>query len=142
MIEEEVTVSEEIYNIEPTDVHDVMDSLLGDRTVAELLIAKDRVEELLTARIDKEYDLMRQSVESIAKATGMSVQQVYAILRPKSEKRTGTKVAADEPAKPERVKYRHPDYPAMTWSGRGREPRWIGEALEAGYTQEELLAQE
>ncbi len=104
MIEEEVTVSEEIYNIEPTDVHDVMDSLLGDRTVAELLIAKDRVEELLTARIDKEYDLMRQSVESIAKATGMSVQQVYAILR--------------------------------------REPRWIGEALEAGYTQEELLAQE
>ncbi|MEM9592223.1 MAG: H-NS histone family protein [Pseudomonadota bacterium] len=29
-------------------------------------------------------------------------------------------------------KYRHPENPAVTWSGRGRPPGWIKEGLEAG----------
>ncbi|RJL16420.1 H-NS family nucleoid-associated regulatory protein [Paracoccus siganidrum] len=29
-------------------------------------------------------------------------------------------------------KYRHPENPDLTWSGRGRQPRWISEALKAG----------
>lgn len=29
-------------------------------------------------------------------------------------------------------KYRHPENPEITWSGRGRKPKWIAEALEAG----------
>jgi DNA-binding protein H-NS len=29
--------------------------------------------------------------------------------------------------------YRNPDNPAETWSGRGRRPRWLVAALEAGY---------
>lgn len=29
-------------------------------------------------------------------------------------------------------KYRHPENPEVTWSGRGRQPRWIKEALEQG----------
>lgn len=38
-------------------------------------------------------------------------------------------------AKPSRQigpKYRHPENPDLTWSGRGRQPRWISEALKAG----------
>ena len=30
------------------------------------------------------------------------------------------------------VKYRNPENPDMTWSGRGRRPAWIREAVEAG----------
>lgn len=30
------------------------------------------------------------------------------------------------------VKYRHPETPDLTWSGRGRRPTWIRDALEAG----------
>jgi DNA-binding protein H-NS len=29
-------------------------------------------------------------------------------------------------------KYRHPKDPNMTWTGRGRKPKWIVEALERG----------
>lgn len=37
------------------------------------------------------------------------------------------------------IKYTHP-HNGMSWSGRGRKPRWVEEWLEAGNTLEELLA--
>jgi DNA-binding protein H-NS len=39
---------------------------------------------------------------------------------------------------PTAAKYRHPENPALTWSGRGRKPQWFVDALEAGKTAGEL----
>ncbi|WP_299775457.1 H-NS histone family protein [uncultured Tateyamaria sp.] len=36
-------------------------------------------------------------------------------------------------------KYCHPDNPAKTWTGRGRQPVWFKEALESGKSPEDLL---
>jgi DNA-binding protein H-NS len=36
------------------------------------------------------------------------------------------------------VKYTDPDNAANTWSGRGRKPKWIKEALENGKTLEQM----
>lgn len=36
-------------------------------------------------------------------------------------------------------KYRHPDDPSQTWSGRGRKPNWIKEALEQGVDIDSML---
>lgn len=38
------------------------------------------------------------------------------------------------------VKYRHPEYPEATWSGRGRRPAWVDEARRKGYSWEALEA--
>lgn len=38
------------------------------------------------------------------------------------------------------AKYANPDNPEQTWSGRGRRPQWISEALESGRTLEDLAA--
>lgn len=35
-------------------------------------------------------------------------------------------------------KYRHPDDPQKTWSGRGRQPVWIKEHLSAGRALDDL----
>ncbi|WP_407690599.1 H-NS histone family protein [Rhodophyticola porphyridii] len=35
-------------------------------------------------------------------------------------------------------KYRHPDNPSITWTGRGRRPTWINEALAAGKSLEDF----
>lgn len=37
------------------------------------------------------------------------------------------------------AKFRNPDDPQQTWSGRGRQPAWFKEALASGKTEEELL---
>ena len=40
---------------------------------------------------------------------------------------------------PNPAKYRHPENPSLTWSGRGRQPDWIKEALENGRSKDEFL---
>jgi DNA-binding protein H-NS len=35
-------------------------------------------------------------------------------------------------------KYRNPDLPEETWSGRGKRPKWLAKALAAGHTLEEF----
>jgi DNA-binding protein H-NS len=42
-------------------------------------------------------------------------------------------------AAPRPAKYRHPENPAVTWSGRGRQPAWIKEALAAGKSLDAFL---
>lgn len=36
-------------------------------------------------------------------------------------------------------KYANPEDPTMTWTGRGRKPRWVQENLEGGKQLEDLL---
>ena len=36
-------------------------------------------------------------------------------------------------------KYVHPENPAVTWTGRGRQPGWIKEALQAGKSLDDFL---
>lgn len=38
------------------------------------------------------------------------------------------------------AKYVNPSNPEQTWSGRGRRPQWVNDALESGRTLDELLA--
>jgi|SRR5882757_1965755 len=36
-------------------------------------------------------------------------------------------------------KYRNPNEPSETWSGRGKQPRWLAAALRTGHTIEEFV---
>jgi len=38
-----------------------------------------------------------------------------------------------------RPKYRNPERPYETWSGRGKQPRWVGAQLKSGKKVDELL---
>jgi len=44
-----------------------------------------------------------------------------------------------QPRRSRPPKYRHPENPALTWSGRGRQPAWYKEMIEAGRREEDLL---
>ena len=39
---------------------------------------------------------------------------------------------------PAPAKYRHPENPGLTWSGRGRQPAWFKELVEAGKNPEDF----
>ena len=47
-----------------------------------------------------------------------------------------TSASASKPSL--RAKYTHPENPTLTWTGRGRKPKWFIEALESGMTAEAL----
>ncbi|MGR3592510.1 MAG: H-NS histone family protein [Limimaricola soesokkakensis] len=69
----------------------------------------------------------RNAAEAAAREFGFSLEELVAS--------KGTKKG--RPTSP--AKYRNPDDPAQTWSGRGRQPQWMREALENGADREDFL---
>jgi DNA-binding protein H-NS len=43
-------------------------------------------------------------------------------------------------SEPSDAKYRNPDDPQQTWSGRGRQPQWFKEAIASGRAPSEMAA--
>ncbi len=68
-------------------------------------------------------------VEAIAREMGFSLDQLLGVaVKSKGGRKSVT------PAK-----YRSPENPSLTWSGRGRKPKWFIDAVEAGTSPDCLL---
>lgn len=65
------------------------------------------------------------SIEARAREMGFSLAEL-----------TGTSGRTKRSARPAR--YRHPENPDLTWSGRGRHPAWIKLAIESGGSLEDF----
>ena len=74
---------------------------------------------------DRQKAEARAKVEALARDLGYSLAELV-----------GTETKASRA--PVAAKYRHPENPALTWSGRGRKSQWFVDALEAGKTAGEL----
>lgn len=86
---------------------------------SELLELKDHVDRELKHRGEQELSGIREKIQAIAALQGLSVDD---LLNPPKAK------AKREPAA---VKYRNPDNPEQTWTGKGRTPTWLQEKLDA-----------
>ena len=78
--------------------------------------------------VELDQERRRQALDemsAIAKKHGLSLNDVMPAGK-------GAKRRAAAP------KYRHPENPEVTWSGRGRRPSWVNEALEEGRSLEDL----
>lgn len=74
---------------------------------------------------DRQRAEVLKEMEALAKKHGMSIDDVVG---GKGKKRKA-KAAA---------KYRNPENPSDTWSGRGRQPAWYKSAIEAGKKPESM----
>ena len=74
---------------------------------------------------DRQKAEARAKVEALARDLGYSLTELVG---------TETKSARTTAA----AKYRHPENPALTWSGRGRKPHWFAEALASGKTASQM----
>lgn len=94
-------------------------------SLTELRKLHKDIAKAITTYEDRQKAEARAKVEAFAKDLGYSLAELMG-----------------EDAKPKRApapaKYRHPENPALTWSGRGRKPLWFVEALEAGKTAEDM----
>ncbi|MBN9890142.1 H-NS family nucleoid-associated regulatory protein [Salipiger abyssi] len=67
----------------------------------------------------------RAAAEAVAREAGYSLQELLDAPKP-----------GKQSAPP---KYRHPENPEVTWSGRGRKPGWFVAALDSGKSEDDLL---
>lgn len=71
------------------------------------------------------------AVEEAARGHGFKLADLL------ERQKTGRKSAASRKSD---IRYVNPENPAETWSGKGRRPKWVVVALEAGRSIEELSA--
>ena len=94
---------------------------------AELCELRDDIDAVMEVRHEEERQAIAEQLEELAYAAGFS--SVKDVLGIKTKRRSYS-------VKP---KYRNPWNTNETWTGRGRKPKWVVEALEEGHEMEEFL---
>lgn len=98
--------------------------------LAELSQLQKDVATQINARGQQDLLQAQEQVKLIAQGLNMSVADLFASMgKTKTHKLSGKSVAA---------KYQNPNNPDQTWTGRGRKPTWVGEAISSGATLESL----
>jgi len=88
---------------------------LSKYSSAELRQLKKDIDKELSVRRKEEAKQAQQELKDVAEKYGFNLNELVASQGGKSGRPKG------------RVRYRHPDDPSKTWTGRGRKPGWIKE---------------
>ncbi|NOD34985.1 MULTISPECIES: H-NS family nucleoid-associated regulatory protein [unclassified Ruegeria] len=92
----------------------------------ELLALRDDIDKALVSAEKRERSAALKAAEKAAAEFGFSLSELSSDA-PRGGKAPKTK-----------AKYRNPSNPDQTWSGRGRKPQWVHDALNAGSDISEL----
>lgn len=101
---------------------------LSKLSLAELETLAQDVQAELVSRREAEKQRVLEQMRELAASIGMTPEELLLAQRGGR----GGVVA---------VKYRHPDNPGLTWSGRGKRPQWVTDALAEGKSLEDLAAE-
>lgn len=102
-----------------------MDIELDKLSLKELRELQAKVERAASSYEDRKRREALSAVESTAREYGFTLADLVG----SKPKRAGT-IAP---------KYANPEDPTMTWTGRGRKPRWVAEHLEKGKPLDDLV---
>ena len=94
-------------------------------SLKELVDLENKVKKAIAVARERERAEAKMELAALAERRGFSVNELYGGARGTK----GSKVA---------VKYRNKDNPSDTWTGRGRQPKWLVALLKKGRKLEEF----
>jgi DNA-binding protein H-NS len=103
---------------------------ISQLSVEELKRLQEQAEALIASKKDEAIEDAYQQIIAIADKVGLSIEQ---ILEYGASKRKKTVRKAVEP------RYRSKINPSDTWTGRGKQPRWLVAELDGGAKLEDFL---
>jgi DNA-binding protein H-NS len=109
-------------------VNEKLNEIYASMSIEELVAAQASLGKLIEVRRVENRSKAIAAAREAAKALGFSVEELFG---GEAAKKAAGKVAQ---------KYANPTNPSQTWSGRGKRPKWVSAALEAGLTKDDLLA--
>ncbi len=98
---------------------------LSDLSVTDLGALQDQVSKQLKVAAQQDLAKAREEIQAIAQRAGISLQE---LVKGSARAKSGKVV----------VQYRNPANAEQQWTGRGRQPKWVKEWLEAGKSLDEL----
>jgi len=96
---------------------------LSNYNLSELRGLQHDIEKEITDRQQQEVKKAREQIFSIAQDLGIPVDELLGDVSKKNTKAKTGKVAAQ---------YKNPADSSQTWSGRGRQPKWVVDGLATG----------
>lgn len=105
---------------------------LNAMTLAELKSLEKKVAKAVLKFEDREKKKALSELKVKARELGFSLNELTGMESAKS-------AAAKKPGKKVPPKYANPADKTQTWTGRGRRPVWVGDALAAGKTLDDLM---
>ena len=109
---------------------------LSNYNLAELKGLQFEVEKQIKARQQEEVKKAREQILALTRNLGVSVDELLSAKGAKTGKSGKGKAASASGA----AQYRNPGDASQTWTGRGRRPGWVTEALSGGKTLDDLRA--
>ena len=124
---------------------------MPERTLSREQLRSMSIDDLKTAKAGVERELQKKHAESlnhackavgkIAKQYGIELDELIVVLKGDNalKKRKKSRVAKPSKRQTKVVKFAHPSDASKVWSGRGRQPSWIKEALVEGKQLSDFL---
>lgn len=83
---------------------------------------------------------VRRKLVALAKSEGYTVEELFGgAVAPKARKAAAKRTARKTTGRKVPPKYRNPANPKETWTGRGKQPRWLAAYTAKGKKVEEFL---
>lgn len=101
---------------------------LSKLSIPELQALAQDIETEIVTRRESERQRVLDQMRELAGSIGLSLEEML------GSQEQGVRVAKVKVA----AKYRHPDDPSLTWSGRGKRPNWVKEWTASGKAIEDL----
>jgi DNA-binding protein H-NS len=103
---------------------------LDELSIDELIKLQGRIANEIKQRKSRQKKEVLGKLKAIAAASGYTLEELVA---------ASASAGRDEKAvRSGAAKYRHPSDPSLSWTGRGKRPRWVGECLAQGKTLADL----
>ena len=104
----------------------------------ELIVLRRKVDRAIESIDARTLDKARREARQLAQSYGVALKDL--IEEPKSDVKSSAKRKVRAATKRGKVKpkYRDPANPKITWSGRGRTPKWLAKALAGGASIEDF----
>lgn len=96
----------------------------------ELINKKRNLDLEIAGRQETEVENLKSKVVAVTDALGITIAELFNIKAEPTDRRPKKRRQA--------VKYRDPDNPEYTWSGKGKTPKWLQEKLDGGATMEQF----
>ena len=112
-----------------TTMSETIDNIISNYSIDQLNDLIQKAEEEKERKKASEIVALRSQMVAMAGKLGMKVEDI--ISYESQKKKTSGK-----------PKYRHPANPEQTWTGRGKKPGWLKQALDSGVKIEDFAIPE
>lgn len=108
---------------------------LNGLSIAELNALVDQAKARIEQVKKQQYSDLRRNLEAQAREAGFDIYDLFTARGGKAAATGGGDAASKRAVAP---KYRNPDDKNKTWTGRGKRPHWVRDALAKGADLESL----